>query len=256
MINQFYLLLYKTNIKFFKKFVASLIRRGVFINKIQTIKLNNFKINLNLAQSIDREIFLKRTYEKQQLNLLKKVSKEQSFECFLDIGANIGYYSLFLNHIKKIYAFEPNKYVFSTLKENIKINKFNIEIFNFAVSNENNQKEIWYSDKNKMSGSAIFDLEDKALNKYDLNTIFKDKIETKKIDSFIKFNNCKILIKMDVERHENKALEGMKQLIKHNQIFLQIEIHDSVKEKIFLKLKHLKFKFIQSIGMDYFFKNY
>jgi FkbM family methyltransferase len=256
LINQFYLLLYKTNIKFFKKFVASLIRRGVFINKIQTIKLNNFKINLNLAQSIDREIFLKRTYEKQQLNLLKKVSKEQSFECFLDIGANIGYYSLFLNHIKKIYAFEPNKYIFSNLKENIKINKFNIEIFNFAISNENNQKEIWYSDKNKMGGSAIFDLEDKALNKYDLNKIFKDKIETKKIDSFIKFNDCKILIKMDVERHENKALDGMKQLIEHNQIFLQIEIHDSVKKKIFLKLKHLKFKFIQSIGMDYFFKNY
>ena len=256
MINKFYLLLYRSNIKFLKKFVASLIRRGIFIKNIQTIKLNNFKINLNLAQSIDREIFLKRTYEKQQLALLEKVSKEQSFECFLDIGANIGYYSLFLNHIKKIYAFEPNKYVFNNLKENIEINNFNIEIFNFAVSNENNQNEIWYSDKNKMSGSAIFDLDDNALKKYDLNKIYKDKIETKKIDSFIKFNKCKILIKMDVERHENKALDGMNQLLKNNQIFLQIEIHDSVKEEIFSKLNHLKFKFIHSIGIDYFFKNY
>ena len=64
------------------------------------------------------------------------------------------------------------------------------------------------------------------------------------------------MIKIDVERHESKVLDGMKLLLKNNKIFLQIEIHNELKDKILSKLDFLEFKFIQSIGIDYYFKNY
>jgi len=256
LIIKFYLFLYNLKNKFIKRAIASLLRHGIFINNIQTIKLNDFLIRLNLSQSIDREIFLKRVYEEGQLNFLKKISTEESFDYFFDIGANIGYYSLFLNHIKKIFAFEPNKTVFKNLKQNVEINNFNIAAYNFGVSDNNGSGQIWYNDKNKMSGSSILDVEDKEIKKYNNNKIYKDQIETKILDSFLKIEKSKILIKIDVERHESKVLDGMKLLLKNNKIFLQIEIHNELKDKILSKLDFLEFKFIQSIGIDYYFKNY
>ena len=53
----------------------------------------------------------------------------------LDIGANVGMFSLFIKpYAKKIYAVEPSKRIFDCLKENTK-DWDNIEIFNVGFSN-------------------------------------------------------------------------------------------------------------------------
>ena len=49
--------------------------------------------------------------------------------------------------------------------------------------------------------------------------------------------NKKILVKIDVERHEKKVLEGMSKLIKQNDIILQIEIGEQNKNEVFNYLK-------------------
>ena len=224
--------LYHLKFPLFKRIIPSLIKRIFFLNKNQIIKLSFGKIKLDLLQAIDREIYLNGFYEKEQLNFLNEICKKNQVSHFFDIGANIGYYSLFFKKIQNIYAFEPNKKNFSKLKENINLNSLNVNLYNFGLSNSNSEKEIWYTNKNKMGGSAIFDKNDPELRKYNSKDIIIEKIFTKRLDDILKIKLSNILIKIDVERHEKKVLEGMKKLISQNDIIMQIEIGEEQKKDI------------------------
>ena len=252
-MHHFFKYLYSLKIPFFKRLIPSLIKRIFFFNKTQIIQLNFTKIKLDLTQAIDREIYLKGHYEKKQLDFLDENRKKNEIKHFFDIGANIGYYSLYFNNIDNVYAFEPNKKSLKRLEENNRLNNFNIKIYGFGLSNSTSEREIWYTNKDKMGGSAIFDQSDLELKKYDPKNIIKEKISTKKLDEILNINKSQILVKIDVERHEKNVLEGMKKIIQNNNIFMQIEIGEQNKNEIFNYLKELNLKWINSIGHDHYF---
>ena len=202
------------------------------------------KIKLDLTQAIDREIYLSGFYEKDQLNYLNKICSKKKIDYFFDIGSNIGYYSLYFRNIKNIYSFEPNKNNFLSLKENIELNNLDIKAYNFGLSNSNSETEIWYTDEKKMGGSAIFQKDDPELKKYDVKNIYLEKTSVKRLDDIININDLKILAKIDVERHEKKVLEGMKNTIRNNNVILQIEIGEVQKNEVFEYLKELNLKWI------------
>ena len=67
----------------------------------------------------------------------------------------------------------------------------------------------------------------------------------------------KSLIKIDVERHEMGVLKGSYQnILNKNKIIMQIEIQEDLKNNIFNFLEKNNFKLLNSIGHDYYFKNY
>jgi FkbM family methyltransferase len=253
------LLIYIYNLKFrlFKRIIPSILRKEIFFSKNQIIDLGFCKISLNLKNSIDREIYLKGFYEKEQIEYLYEISKNEKIDYFLDIGSYIGYYSLYFNNIKNIHAFEPNETNFKYLKKNIELNNKNIIAHNTACSEATSDKLIWYIDENKMGGSAIYYENDSELLQYDKKDIKFKKIKTKKLDDVIDIKNKNILIKIDVERHEfNVLLGACKKTLKENKVIMQIEIKKDLKNKIFSFLKENNFKFISSISHDHYFKNY
>ena len=252
-MHKFLQFLYSLRFPLFKRIIPSLVKRIFFFNKTKIINLNFCKLKIDLTQSIDREIYLRGFYEKEQLIFLENICKKKNITHFFDIGANIGYYSLYFRNIKNIYAFEPNKKNFLRLKENNNLNNLNINMYNFGLSNSNSKSKIWYTDKNKMGGSTIFDENDPELNKYDQKNIITEEILTKKLDNIFNFNQLNILIKIDVERHEKKVLEGMNKIISQNNIAMQIEIGDGKKSEIFNYLNKLNLKWINSIRHDHYF---
>ena len=255
-MQQFFKFLYSLKFPLFKRLIPSLVKRFFFLSKNQIIKLSFGKIKIDLTQAIDREIYLNGFYEKEQLIFLDKICNKDEITHFLDIGANIGYYSLYFKKISNIFAFEPNKKNFLRLKENNELNNLNIKMYNFGLSNTNSDSEIWYTNKDKMGGSAIYEKNDPALKKYNYKDIIKEKILTKKLDDIIDINNSKILVKIDVERHEKKVLEGMNKMIKQNNIIMQIEIGHDQKNEVFSYLNKLNLKWINTIRHDhYFIKN-
>ena len=92
-MHQFFKFLYSIKIPFFKRLIPSLIKRIFFFNKTHIINLSFAKIKVDLTQAIDREIYLNGFYEKEQLIFLDKLCDKSNITHFLDIGANIGYYS-------------------------------------------------------------------------------------------------------------------------------------------------------------------
>jgi FkbM family methyltransferase len=255
-VRLFLLYLYNSKIKIFKRLIPSILRKQIFFSKFQTINIGFCKINLNLENSIDREIYLKGNYEKDKINFLNKISKFSNIDYFLDIGSYIGYYALFFNKIKNVYAFEPNKKTFTILKKNVQINNFNIKIKNFACSSLNTKSKIWYTDENKMGGSSIKMNFDPEIFKYNKKQIKFENVNLRKLDEVLCLRNKNILMKIDVERHELDVLKGAEKLTKNNKITIQIEVHDNLRARVFNYLRRNKFYLINSIGQDYYFKNF
>ena len=80
MFRKFLILLF--SFKLFKRIVPSLIRKLSFSRTGNIILLNDFKINLLLTSSIDREIYLKNEYEKDQLDFVKKEMLSRRYDYF------------------------------------------------------------------------------------------------------------------------------------------------------------------------------
>ena len=75
-------------------------------------------------------------------------------------------------------------------------------------------------------------------------------------DNILTLKDNRIAIKIDVERHEENVLVGMKKILDQNKILMQIEIFDTRKDRIFSLLKKSGFRLINNIEKDYYFKNF
>ena len=243
--------------KLFKRIIPSLIRKLSFSTNKNTISLNNFKINLYLTSSIDREIYLKNEYEMDQLDFVNKVMLNQKYDYFFDIGAYIGYYSLSLCKLaNNTAAFEPNQQNFQRLSKNVEINNFNISCYNLGCSDSKNKLKIWYTDKNKSGGSSILQDTDKEINKYDKTKLLFEEIETDKLDNLYPLKNKKIFFKIDVERHELNVLKGASNILSNNQCYLQVEIFPHLQDEILSYLNNNNFKLLHRINNDFYLKNF
>lgn len=243
--------------KIFKRLVPSIIR---IIGGTRKVNLYNFKLLLLLTNSIEREIFLSNYYDKDRFEYLDPLVKKHKFEFFFDIGAYIGYYSLYYSQnlvIRNIFSFEANKTNFDKINKNISINNSNIKSYNIALSNRKGVGKIWFYDKNKTGGSSVYVSSDDEISKYDFSKISYETVYLDTLDSmFSHLKNKKILIKIDVERHELNVLEGSLNLLKNNKILMQIEVLSSQKKIVFDMLIKNNYHHLFSIDDDYFFTNF
>ena len=243
-----------------QKLRKSFLRRFLFlINKEKFLfKLNDIKLNLDIRDSIDREIYFTNRYEEEQIKLLIDSIKKFKITHFIDVGANIGIYAL--NIAKnfpniKIDAFEPHKGAFERMKANIHQNGFSqiIQSHNLALSSENKNGYLQASKRfgTYQSGGASISPEGEM------------KISQVRGDDLIKDVDSFIAIKIDVEGFELSVLQGIENLIKNNKIFLQIEIFDEKLSETSKFLEDFNFKLIQKgtfthqdTVKDYFYINF
>lgn len=140
---------------------------------------------------------------------------DNSASVVLDIGANIGLYTLAAaKRADKVYCFEPDPLNFANLKKNIEANGFeNVVALNKAVSDKNGTARFSCHSEYPLDRGNLHLIphHEQANQKYTsidtiaLDTFFSDK--PKKID----------IVKMDIEGSEFEALKGMRNLISANK---------------------------------------
>jgi FkbM family methyltransferase len=133
-------------------------------------------------------------------------------DTILDIGANIGYYSLLFANLVgsegKVYAFEPDPESFRLLEKNIRENSCEaIFPYQKAVSNENAEITL-YLDRFNNLDHTIFESSDYR------NAV---SISAVRLDDFFEEDLHVDFIKMDIQGAEGLALEGMKSLLDRNK---------------------------------------
>ena len=110
--------------------------------------------------------------------------------------------------------------------------------------------------KKKQEAFQFTDNNDDEIKKYDSSKIYVQECESDIGDKLLNIKNKKIAIKIDVERHEKKVLEGIRNLLDSNEIILQIEIFNQKKDEILKYLNEIKFIHFNTIEKDYYFKNF
>ena len=247
-----------------KRFYPSIIKKIYKIMNIENINYNYFNVLfcLNINEPIDKEILFFDNYENSQINFLIKNIEKKNFNYFIDVGANSGLYSLII--AKKfenleIKSFEPIESTFLKLKKNLSLNPTikNIEIFNFGLSNNEANLLMKAYKKNDYIQKGGYGV---ATKNEDLSKLHTEYASFKKADDILNLLNKHLIIKIDVEGHEKKVLDGMNKIISNNKVLIQIEIFDWNFRIIDTFLREKKFKMINSINddnkIDYFYINY
>ena len=152
------------------------------------------------------------------LNLIK--SNEYTF---IDCGCNYGAYSIPIAKTRpeiNVYAFDASKKIIARLEENINLNNIsNINIFNFGIADKIDYINFDDNLRNfKNSGSYRF--VNKARN--NLN-----RVKVYSLDELVNENKIEltknIIIKLDIEGFEFKALRGMVKILENNNVFILFE---------------------------------
>tara|TARA_Y100000590_G_scaffold305237_1_gene344281 strand:+ start:66 stop:908 length:843 start_codon:yes stop_codon:yes gene_type:complete len=206
--------------------VISLVYNFIFGRKA-TQKINHVLFSLSLsAKGYNNYGSFNKTGEK---NFIKSIADDLKLS--LDIGANIGSYTLLLAEETNsdIISFEPLEEAFKTLQKNSSKFPERIKAFNIALGDKKKEEYINFSDGT--SEKATF------LNEYEKLSFFETKNKKQKLinintlDEFV-FQNENIIkkkidfIKIDTEGYELEVIKGSKKVIEQNQPkYIQIEFN-------------------------------
>ena len=189
-----------------------------------------------------KKIFLSEKYQLKK-RIIRSISKRLEEEMqiveelcsadkiSLDVGVFRGVYSYLLSkHSLKVIGFEANPIMFKYLDRNLTSIIKNLKLYNLALSNDEGDVEL----KIPLRKKSFFKVNFEDYYEGGLATIDKENdldgkethtfnIQKARLDSF-QFNNKVGFIKIDVEGHEQKVLEGSIKILENNQPNLLVEI--------------------------------
>lgn len=196
---------------------------------------------------------LTRLYEPLQPYILIELAKEAVVDTFIDVGANIGVYSIFmasLDSVTAVHAFEPAPKTYEELVSNIKLNdNGKVKTYKKALSDKSDT--LTFGIINDYSGAnCVVDssLHDKSLFKRE------ETVESQPLDSLGIKSAGRLALKIDVEGHEESVLKGAEQLLTKNQAIIQIE-HYGEDDTVLRMLGDYGYRKLFNVGPDQYFTN-
>lgn len=196
---------------------------GRLIKNLTPLKydINGLLLKLNPVSYIDFHLIAYKTHDNEIRNWIDQYLHPE--DLFLDIGANIGYFSVYAAKIKKakVISFEPSKRELARFYENIALNQLNnIVVFPFALGNEITKVKLNLANFQNPGKNSIINSHSSDFTSDETIDIFtlKDLVSTHQI-SQIK------LVKIDVEGYEYQVLMGLSSVMAYlNQAVFIVEI--------------------------------
>jgi FkbM family methyltransferase len=156
---------------------------------------------------VGAELSLKGTFEQKETDIFLSLLKEG--DTFVDIGANIGYYTVIgaklVGNVGRVIAIEPDSYNLPILAQNIKLNVLdNVEVIPIAVGNQ--EGTVSLSKESDHAQSQIV-LEQGAITMRPLTSILQE-LHINKVN----------FLKIDTEGAEKLVLQGATPLLEQKNI--------------------------------------
>ncbi len=165
---------------------------------------------------VARSLIYDREYEPQTTAVFKELIK--SGMKVVDIGANIGYYTLLAAKLVgehgTVWGFEPEPRNYGNLLENIQINNFeNIIAIKKAVSDIQGKSPMYVSEKGDGEHSLVPNRIEVKFGIIEVETVKLDNVITEEIN----------FIKTDTEGNELAVLRGARRILSGGNIKLVVE---------------------------------
>jgi len=212
----------KIFLKIYKKFVKKTskghgLSKNLLIKKIMNSVESNLKTNFAEIQGskmyLDPNDSLRLSIDGVygELDTLTMKQHIKKNDIVIDVGANIGYYTLLFSRLTenfgKVFGFEPEPNNFELLRKNVKINNYkNIILEEKAVSKNHGRINLHLA-KNGIVGHRIYD-SDNSSGSIDVEMISLDNYFSK-LNLIEKIN----FIKIDVEGAELGVFQGMEKIL-------------------------------------------
>lgn len=175
-----------------------------------------YRAKLDLRSLEQRHAATSRQYDDANVLLLRRLVRPGA--CALDVGANVGLYSIPLALRVPVYAFEPDRRNFARLAENLALNPAaapNLHLFNLGLSSSIADVTM-YEHPFPMNCSIVDRPAEFATANIahvePLDAIWDPRI---RIDA----------IKIDIEGHDAQFLLGARDTLSRNRPILQMEIN-------------------------------
>lgn len=215
-------------------------------NQLKIAQLNPYE-----TQYLYQEIFEDQVYLKHGITL-------QPGDCIVDVGANIGMFSLFVQQNfpdSEVYAFEPAPHVFEALQINTELYCPNAHIFNCGLAAEDTEQIFTFYPRSSVFSSFAADAhqDEQAIRSVVVNMVqsvsnlsgesldhwvdelMRDRLQQetflaqlRSLSSVIEEHQIeKIdLLKLDAEKSELAVLQGIKESDWHKIKQIVVEVHD------------------------------
>ena len=226
--------------KFLIKFIFLIVK--ITDKKFTTTYICSNKTEIQRATSL----WLKKPGTMQWLD-----SNLKSGDIFLDIGANMGVYTLAAAHrignSGKVYAIEPHKPSAITLMQNIKLNLFNnIEILTIPVTDKFKVGKFNYKNFSSALTGSQFNSKKTNSNQEAFVPVIQEIIVAFSIDMLIQIKALRTpnIVKIDVDGIEDKILLGMKKTLLSSNKPRSIQVELNVGKQIKIE------KFLKSVGYN------
>lgn len=222
----------------------------IFNNKTYVRNEKNIKM-FSIRNFGDSTAIRAKNFYIHEPDTVKWINEFKEKSLFLDIGANIGVYSLYAAYKKcDVISIEPHSLNFAALNLNIMDNKFEDKIIAFPISaNEKRKASYLFHSKNLKFGGAHTTFGRKITDSgKQFDTKFKSGSYAVSIDEILNDLNLRPThIKIDVDGNELNVVNGMEKTLLSNKLeSVLIEVNPNFDEhkncidilnKIFTKCK-------------------
>ncbi|AFZ13627.1 methyltransferase FkbM family [Crinalium epipsammum PCC 9333] len=188
-----------------------------------------FKMILERPGHIEDYIVQHGAWEPHISDLITFFMKENGI--FLDVGANIGYHSLYIASSfenSECICFEPNSLIYQQLNRNIKLNNRlkNIRAYDVAISNFDGEVEFYMQDESPYN-RGISSLTHNWDLKLDTHGVKQISVQAAKLDDFLEesLKSRISVIKIDTQGTEYQVICGAMDIIEKSKpvIFFEFE---------------------------------
>lgn len=185
---------------------------------------------LDLRNFVDSYIYVAGLYERSNAAAFLEAIGRHGADLFLDIGANIGMYTVNvarLPGIGEVHAFEPDTRNHAQLHANVFLNGLydRVRVHRVALSDQGGEREFYPSRSAERGDEGLMNTGASSLEYDGAHHAGQPtlRVATARLDDYLPLRGRRLAVKIDVEGHELSVLAGMRRTLRDNEAILLVE---------------------------------